>query len=65
MSRSNEIWVCCKNGKLVSCVSSKTKAIGEIRDLAQVPDAEPIEKKDGSLMLKGVLRFRAKSVTVK
>jgi N-acetylglutamate synthase-like GNAT family acetyltransferase len=65
MSKANEIWVCTKNGKLVGCVTSKTKAIGEMRELAQAPEAEPVEKKDGSLMLKGVLRFRAKPMTVK
>ncbi|MBP7053980.1 MAG: hypothetical protein KBE65_23460 [Phycisphaerae bacterium] len=65
MSRSNEIWVCTKNGKFVGCVTSKTKAIGEMRGMAQAPDAEPVEQKDGSLMLKGVLRFRAKPIMVK
>ncbi len=65
MSRSNEIWVCTKNGKFVGCVTSKTKAIGEMRELAQAPEAEVVDQKDGSVALKGVLRFRAKPVTVK
>jgi N-acetylglutamate synthase-like GNAT family acetyltransferase len=62
---SREIWVCTKNGKLVECVTSKTKAVGEMRSLAQAPEAEVVDQKDGSVMLKGVLRFRAKPVEVK
>jgi len=62
---SREIWVCTKNGRLMGCVTSKTKAVGEMRSLAQAPEAEVVDQKDGSVMLKGVLRFRAKPVEVK
>lgn len=65
MSKSNQVWLCTKNGRVMGCVSSRTKAIGELKELAQAPKAEPVEHKDGSLMLKGVLRFRASPVSVK
>lgn len=60
----NSVYAVTKNGRLISCVSSKTKAIGEMRDLAKAPQAEPVEHKDG-LGLAGVLRFRARQVEVK
>ena len=69
MSRSNEIWVCTKNGRLISCVSSKTKAIAELVELAGISkEALPVHivsAKDGTIALKEVLRFRAKPITVK
>ena len=65
MSKANEIWVCCKNGRVLTCTSTKAKAIAEIQDLAKSPGAEVIDKKDGSIMLKGVLRFRATRMPVK
>lgn len=64
MSKSNQVWVCTKNGRLMEVVSSRTKAIGQLRDLAKAPAAEPVEHKDG-LGLKDVLRFRARQVEVK
>jgi len=60
----NSIYAVTKNGRLISCVSSRTKAIAELRSLAQVPEAEPVEHKDG-IGLVGVLRFRARAIEVK
>lgn len=64
MSKSNQVWVVSKNGRVMEVVSSRTKAIGQLRDLAKAPEAEPIDYKDG-LGLKDVLRFRARQVEVK
>jgi len=60
----NSVYAVTKNGRLISCVSSKTKAIAELKELAQTPDAKPVEHKDG-LGLAGVLRFRAREIEVK
>lgn len=66
MSKSNQVWLVSKNGRVMEVVSSRTKAIAELRNLAQAPEAESvISEKDGTIALKDVLRFRARQVEVK
>lgn len=69
MSKSNQVWVCTKNGKFVGCVTSKTKAIAELVELAGIPQeslpVKVVSAKDGTIALKDVLRFRARPIEVK